>query len=160
MSAAGDTTTSTVQRRAVTVWGDRIDLGVQVKGDGPPLVYLHPAGDMSWETCEGARAMFATPEDAEAAKEAQIGLVWALGCTAKFLWPIPDRGLAKRIHRLSAPTLILWGEQDALIPVAYGHEFARLIPDSRLEIVPDCGHIPQVEQPAITIEAVGRFLAN
>jgi pimeloyl-ACP methyl ester carboxylesterase len=274
MSAVGDTTASTVKRRTVTVWRDRIDLGVQVKGDGPPLVYLHPAGGMSWDgflddlardhtvlapefpgtspgdpmaihhlddifdvvlayeeairaldvvgapvvgqsfggmvaaelastfpelfsrvvladpaglwldevpatldfmagppeaipgllfrdpTCEGARAMFAPPEDPEAAREAQIGLVWALGCTAKFLWPIPDRGLAKRIHRLSAPTLILWGEQDALIPLAYGHEFARLIPDAQLEIVPDCGHIPQVEQPGITIEAVRRFLAT
>jgi pimeloyl-ACP methyl ester carboxylesterase len=111
-------------------------------------------------SCPGAQAMLTPPDDPQAAIEAQIGLVWALGCTAKFLWPIPDRGLAKRLHRIAAPTLIVWGEQDALIPVIYADEFARLIPGSRVCLVPDCGHIPQVEQPEMTVEAVRAFLGT
>ena len=45
-----------------------------------------------------------------------IRLTWALACTGKFIWPLPDKGLKKRIHRISAPTLIVWGRQDGLTP--------------------------------------------
>lgn len=59
---------------------------------------------------------------------AGASMVWALGCTGKFCWPIPDRGLAKRLHRVTAPTLIVWGEEDGLFSVAYAEEFARASP--------------------------------
>ncbi len=85
--------------------------------------------------------------------------MWNIGCCAKFVWPIPDRGLEKRLHRVSAPTLVVWGENDRLIPVAYAHEFGRRIAGSRVVIVPQCGHIPQVEQCDITTAAVREFLA-
>ena len=52
-------------------------------------------------------------------------LVWALGATGKFVWPIPDKGLKKRLHRVKAPTLIVWGEDDALVSSAYAKEFAQ-----------------------------------
>ncbi len=42
-----------------------------------------------------------------------------MGATGKFIWPIPDKGLKKRIHRITAPTLLLWGEHDRLVPRAY-----------------------------------------
>jgi pimeloyl-ACP methyl ester carboxylesterase len=265
-------TTTAIDYRSVKIWQDRINLRVQVKGQGDPIVYLHPAGGMSWDpflddlaidhtvyapefpgtspgdigaihqlddifdavlayeeairalglagsvvigqsfggmlaaelastfpdlfsrvvlldaaglwlterpvamefmACPPERlatllfhdlsnpavqAFFAQPDDPQAAIDNTVGLIWAIGCTAKFLWPIPDRGLRKRLHRLSAPTLVVWGEQDELFPVEYGHEFARLISDSRLELVPQCGHIPQVEQSAITTAAVRGFL--
>ena len=57
-----------------------------------------------------------------------VRLTWALACTGKFIWPIPDKGLNKRIHRITAPTLIIWGKQDGLTPPLYANEFARLIP--------------------------------
>ena len=73
-------------------------------------------------------------------------LVWALGATGKFVWPIPDKGLKKRIHRIKADTLIIWGEDDALISSVYAKEFAQRIANSRVEIIKDCGHVPQVER--------------
>jgi hypothetical protein len=51
-----------------------------------------------------------------------VNTIWAMGCVAKFLWPLPDRGLSKRLHRVSAPTLVIC-EDDALIPVHYAQEF-------------------------------------
>ena len=56
---------------------------------------------------------------------AQAQLVWNLGAPAKLCWPIPDRGLHKRLHRIIAPTLIVWGEDDALISPVYAEEFAQ-----------------------------------
>lgn len=107
---------------------------------------------------EAARAVFAPPDDPEAAIAAIVATVWAIGCTSKFVWPLPDQGLAKRIHRIEAPTLVIWGEQDRLISSAYAAEFGRLIRNSRVEVIDDCGHIPQIEQLEQTLQLVGDFL--
>jgi pimeloyl-ACP methyl ester carboxylesterase len=88
------------------------------------------------------------------------GLVWALACTGKFVWPIPDKGLRKRLHRLTAPTLIIWGADDALIPAGYAQEFGGAIGNSRVEIVRDAGHIPQAEQMETTLALVRSFLSG
>jgi pimeloyl-ACP methyl ester carboxylesterase len=107
----------------------------------------------------GAQEMFAPPSP-ERALDVAVNTIWALGCVAKFLWPLPDRGLSKRLHRISAPTLILWGEDDALIPVHYAHEYGRLIPHSRVEVIPDCGHVAQAEKPDATTALVKEFLGG
>ena len=64
------------------------------------------------------------PDDPKEAATLVADLVWALGATGKFVWPIPDKGLKKRIHRIKADTLIVWGEDDALISSIYAKEFA------------------------------------
>ena len=58
------------------------------------------------------------------------------------------------------PSLILWGAQDALIPVAAGHKLNALIKRSKLVTFDNCGHLPQEEMPARTIEEVTRFIAG
>jgi pimeloyl-ACP methyl ester carboxylesterase len=70
----------------------------------------------------------------------------------------PDKGLAKRLHRIEAPTLIVWGKQDALISSAYADEFGRRIGRSRVEVIDNCGHIPQMEQFEQTVALVREFL--
>ena len=55
---------------------------------------------------------------------------------------------------------MIWGREDGLIPVAYADEFGRLIAGSRVEILDDCGHVPQVEQLERTWTAIGGFLAG
>lgn len=106
-----------------------------------------------------AQAMLAMPEDKEAAVLATAQLIWNLGATGKMVWPIPDRGLAKRLHRIRVPTLIVWGDEDALVSSAYANEFRDRIKGSRAEIIKNCGHIPQVERPAETLAVVRPFLA-
>ncbi len=85
---------------------------------------------------------------------------WALACTGKFTWPIPDRGLRKRIHRITAPTLVLHGLSDGLVPPVYAAEFGRRIPNSRVELIPEAGHLPQLEQPERVTRAVVSFLGE
>lgn len=75
-----------------------------------------------------------------------VDFVWTLGCTGKVIWPIPDKGLAKRIHRISAPTLVVWGENDRLIPPAYAQAFHTAIDGSEVLMLPKCGHEPPLEQ--------------
>jgi len=98
------------------------------------------------------------PSDPKALALATADLVWALGATGKFVWPIPDKGLKKRLHRVKAPTLIVWGEDDALVSAIYANEFAQRIANSRVEIIKDCGHVPQVERLEILNPMVAGFL--
>jgi pimeloyl-ACP methyl ester carboxylesterase len=110
--------------------------------------------------CEGAQQMAAPGADLDAALKGIAGRVWALGCTGKFFWPIADYGLAKRLHRVKAPTLIVWGRQDALVPVVYAEEFASRIAGSTVALIDQCGHVPQVEKPQETLERVTAFLGK
>jgi pimeloyl-ACP methyl ester carboxylesterase len=81
-----------------------------------------------------------------------------LASAGKFMWPIPDKGLKKRIHRVKAPTLIVWGASDGLIPTAYADAFAAAIPGSLAKILNGAGHLPMLEQREAFVEAVGSFL--
>ncbi|MDT7613330.1 MAG: hypothetical protein QOG20_361 [Pseudonocardiales bacterium] len=95
---------------------------------------------------EPVQEFLTLPTDPMEMAIAMADSVWALGTTGKFVWPIPDKGLKKRLHRITAPTLIVWGEDDKLISPIYAQEFAAAIADSRIEIVPGAGHVPQWEQ--------------
>jgi pimeloyl-ACP methyl ester carboxylesterase len=90
--------------------------------------------------------------------EAVVRIHWALGCTGKFCWPLPDKGLRKRIHRVSAPTLVLWGKEDHLVPAAYAHEFIKLIKSAKVELIDKASHMLPIEQPAAAAKAVADFV--
>lgn len=100
------------------------------------------------------------PDDPKEVAVITADLVWALGATGKFVWPIPDKGLKKRLHRVKAPTMIVWGEDDALVSAVYAKEFAARIANSRVEIIKDCGHVPQVERLDVLRPLVANFLAS
>jgi pimeloyl-ACP methyl ester carboxylesterase len=117
----------------------------------PSFLFLDPGSP-------AAQAALALPADPEAIPAAIAARVWALGCTGKFFWPIADHGLDRRLHRVQAPTLVVWGREDALVPSVYAEEFGRLIADSRVELIDGSGHIPQVEQQAATLAVVEDFL--
>jgi pimeloyl-ACP methyl ester carboxylesterase len=76
----------------------------------------------------------------------------------KILFPIPNRRVSKRLYRLAAKTLVLWGGADKLIVPAYAQRWGRLIPGATVEIVPDAGHMLPYEEPAAFVGAVSRFL--
>ena len=107
---------------------------------------------------EAARRMFAGAGGPEAEIAERIRLTWAMGTTGKFIWPIPDKGLKKRIHRIKAPTLVVWGMEDRLVPPAYADEFARHIAGARVQTVDATGHVPHLEQPAPVARMVSEFL--
>jgi len=119
----------------------------------PALLFFDPSG-------EAAQAALALPEDPVEMADAIAARTWAVGCTAKFALPVPDRGLARRLHRITSPTLIVWGEDDALVSSAYAQDFGELIAGSRVEVLPRCGHIPQAERLDETLELVLGFLAD
>ena len=76
----------------------------------------------------------------------------------KILFPIPNRGVTRRLYRVRARTLVLWGAADRLIPPVYATQWARLIPGARVDVVDDAGHMLPYEQPEAFVRAVAAFL--
>jgi pimeloyl-ACP methyl ester carboxylesterase len=58
-----------------------------------------------------------------------------------------DRTLATRLAGLQVPVLVVWGESDGIVDVNYGRAYAEAIPGARFEVLPDTGHVPQLETP-------------
>jgi pimeloyl-ACP methyl ester carboxylesterase len=81
------------------------------------------------------------------------GFVDALDALTNY--PIRDR-----LPQIAAPTLIVWGEDDFLIPVDDAYEFERLIPNSRRVIYADTGHVAMVERPAAFNALLEKFMAE
>jgi pimeloyl-ACP methyl ester carboxylesterase len=79
---------------------------------------------------------------------------------AKLTWQprSHDPHLAKWLHRIDVPTLLIWGDHDRMFPVEHGRAYAELIPGAKLVIVPKCGHVPQIEQPADFAAEIEAFL--
>jgi pimeloyl-ACP methyl ester carboxylesterase len=72
-----------------------------------------------------------------------------------------DRPLRNRLHRIRSATLVIWGEQDHMVPRVHGETYAKLIPDSgELIIIPGAGHSVHAEKPAETANLVLDFLAK
>jgi pimeloyl-ACP methyl ester carboxylesterase len=61
--------------------------------------------------------------------------------------------------RVRAPTLLVWGDQDRMVPLASGKRLQRAVAGARLEIIPACGHMPHIERPDALMRAVRPFLA-
>jgi pimeloyl-ACP methyl ester carboxylesterase len=107
-----------------------------------------------------AQATARAPEGQEALITFMLERAQSMAAAARYLWPIPDRGLSKRLHRVAAPTLIIWGQSDRVLPPAYGAEWQRRMPGSRLVVRQDAGHLPHVEQPPAIAELTSEFLAE
>ncbi len=97
-------------------------------------------------------------EDPAFLSEFLIGNARRLGMAGKLLFPIPDRGLSRRLHRIKARTLILWGVSDRLISPVYGDAFAAAIPNSELEIVAEAGHLVTMEKPGRVVDAIATLV--
>jgi pimeloyl-ACP methyl ester carboxylesterase len=80
-----------------------------------------------------------------------------MGTAGKILFPVPDRGLADRLYRIKAKTLLVWGASDKLIPPVYGEAFRRAIRGAELTIVPKAGHMITLEQPDELVSALGNL---
>ena len=130
---------------------------------GAPITEI---GDLLWADPNGPGAVATKmamesmqAADAEQIADMMIPMMQGFAAAAKFMWPIPEKGLAKRLRRITADTLLIWGAQDRLVPPSYAEEFARLIPSARIEVIEGAGHMAPVEAMDQVMAAVTKFLA-
>jgi pimeloyl-ACP methyl ester carboxylesterase len=144
---------------------------VLVNAYGLWLDHVGMADPFTLSEAELAAAKWADPARArtepsivvsDPAQPHQAGLDRArnLGTATKFMWPIADRGLRRRLGYIHAPTLVVHGAADGLIPAAYADEFGRLIPNARVLHLDGAGHLPMVEREHAFVSAVEGFLSE
>jgi len=120
---------------------------------------------------EYAQVLFAEPEkgqalltggldfgNLEALADFYIANQRRMATAGKILFPIPNRRVAKRLYRVTAPTLVVWGREDRLMPTEYAREWTRLVPGAELVEIDRAGHMLPYEQPEAFVSAVTRFL--
>jgi pimeloyl-ACP methyl ester carboxylesterase len=61
--------------------------------------------------------------------------------------PCTDAELTRRVQTISAPTLLIWGRLDGIVPLAHGETLRATLPNSTLKVLERCGHLPMVEKP-------------
>jgi pimeloyl-ACP methyl ester carboxylesterase len=135
--------------------------GIQVEG--------HPVADVSTLTPQELAALSfhnpaafpvnpatVTPEQIEArAANARALAVYDQGLGSA------DPKLSRRLSRVRIPVLVAWGASDRVIDQEYGRAYARAFPNARFELIPEAGHLPQIEQPERLLLLVRQFaIAN
>jgi pimeloyl-ACP methyl ester carboxylesterase len=80
-----------------------------------------------------------------------------LGMAGKFLFPIPERGLRRRLYRIKARTMLVWGESDRVVPLAYARAFQDGIARAELTRIPEAGHMVTWEKPEQVLAAIARL---
>lgn len=69
-----------------------------------------------------------------------------------------NHSLKNRLHRITAPALVIWGEHDHMVPRQHGETYAERIPSAKLTIIPGAGHSAHVEKPEETANLIQEFL--
>jgi pimeloyl-ACP methyl ester carboxylesterase len=114
--------------------------------------------------CPAARRMMMltmlfSDKDDRTQEQVEILIAMSRGfrTAAKFLFPIPENGLERRLWRIKAPTMIVWGEQDRFVSPSYADIFREKIANAEVVKIPDTGHVIALESPEPLAEAVIRW---
>jgi pimeloyl-ACP methyl ester carboxylesterase len=77
---------------------------------------------------------------------------------ARLVWERPyDPKLARRLKRIACPTLVVWGDDDRLVPRAFGEEYQKHIPGAKMTLIKDCGHMPMFEKEDEFVRVIQDF---
>ena len=108
-----------------------------------PHLYVDPKGELP------ARH-FPPPADAHSKGLSAIRRVIVLGAASRFLFPLPDTGVKRRLYRLAGiPVDLVFGARDGLIPAASRDLWATAMPDAEITVVDDAAHMLPYESDAV-----------
>lgn len=115
-------------------------------GHLPPDLFIMEPG-------EAIPYLFADPAHAAALAPSEISVevivrMWSdQAAVARLMWKRPyNPRLRRRLHHIAAPTLVCWGAQDRLLPLAHGEMLAREIPGAQLVVLEGAGHVVPIEK--------------
>ncbi|MGE3934696.1 MAG: alpha/beta fold hydrolase [Rhodospirillaceae bacterium] len=129
------------------------DVFAQPPGAYAPLVSNRPADVEAYVRADS--------NDPDEIVEWDIGQQRARNAAARFLWPLGDTRLRRRLPRIACPTLIVWGADDRVMSAAYARRFAEAIGgETTIKIIPNAGHMADFDQPDAVADAVDAFLSR
>lgn len=106
------------------------------------------------------RDLGSTSTDPAELADWEVLLYRADEAATRLIWPFGERGLRKRLHRIQAPTLVLWGERDALIPASYATRFASAIPNAEAKVIAGAGHLATIDAPDAVAAAIAGWASS
>jgi pimeloyl-ACP methyl ester carboxylesterase len=71
-----------------------------------------------------------------------------------------EPGLRRRLHRVTIPVLVVWGEDDGVVTAEYGRSYAASVANGHFQPIAEAGHFPHIEQPDAVLGAIGDFVDN
>jgi len=102
---------------------------------------------------------FTAPPDGVDPAEWAIVMIRASEAAARILWPLGDTRLARRLHRIRADTLILWGDEDKVLAPSYAEHFGRGVAGhAAVAVIPKAGHLADLDAPDLAAQLVLNFL--
>ena len=116
--------------------------------------------EVSWhDPALGAQVM-KLPDTPGLAYDEVVALAKNRETATQFTWKpfMHNPKLLQRLHRISAPSLVIWGEDDRIVSPDYGRSFQQAIPNARFETIARAGHYPYLERPQELVSAVTSFL--
>ena len=162
---AGSSVGASLAAEMAAVWpGDvrRLALiapfGLYDEADPPTDPWAQRTDDVPGLMCadpEIWKALKAPPEGANSI-EWPIEQVRANEAAARIFWPMGNTQLAKRLPRIAAPTLLLWGEHDRVMPRSYAARIAALLAGGRHEtrVIGGAGHLAELDRPREVADAI------
>lgn len=136
-------------------------VGIHVKGV--------PKGDLfMWSREQLIRSLYHDQKLADAALAQPVSddalMTYAKNqlASAKLGWHprLYNPHLHKWLHRINVPTLLVWGDDDKLVPFPHAPAYAALIPGARLHVIDNCGHVPHAERADEFVKAVTDFIGR
>lgn len=112
---------------------------------------------LEWANPEGRR-----PDLTQLDEAALTAIVQSREAFAHYGWRpyMHNPGLARWLHRIDMPTLVMWGAQDGIVTPDYGRAYASRIDGAVFETIADAGHYPQLEQAGASAAAIRAFIAG
>ena len=143
----------------IGLWRDEspvLDMFGMMNHEMVPFLF-HDTNCAAAQAMMGLNALISDKDDrTEAQVETLIALARGARTAAKFLFPVPENGLERRLWRIKAPTLIVWGANDRFIAPLYADIFKAKIRNAQLQKIPNAGHLMSLEVPA----ALGKALCE
>lgn len=138
-------------------------LGLHLDAMPIPHIWARRSVDMAALMCSNTDALASlqrAPED-EDAVEWNLMVSRANAASARLLWPMCELGLAKRLHRVRQPVLLLWGTHDCITPPGYAEEFASRMPGPvEITKVRGAGHLLDIDAPNPVANQIHSYMQN
>jgi pimeloyl-ACP methyl ester carboxylesterase len=115
---------------------------------------------MLWKDKKASAEMSDPADDSNDPTEKAVALAQAMTTVAKYIWPIPDRGLRRRLPRVTAKTLIVQGADDAFVPAIYADEFTAAITGSKKAVIAGAAHMAPYEKQAEVLALLDGFIGK
>jgi pimeloyl-ACP methyl ester carboxylesterase len=165
---AGSSVGGSLAAEVAAIWPEKVGRLALIAPFGLYDANDPPADPWAQRPDQLAALMAARPEAYKALKEMPAGadaVEWPIEQTraaeaaARLLWPLGDTRLARRLPRIEAATLVIWGEHDRLLPRSYASVVAGAIgAKAAIRLIAGAGHLAELDEPAAVAAAILDFM--